>query len=398
MPDSVDIYVPTRATDSSVSQAGSRLPVVSVGDLSIGASHTWYEECQQVLALNSKLEERHYTRAVLNLFRDERIRNWIRAQREHLIGLSFEDFYRRLCDAHLPQRWALNLRGEFLNATQRGNSTFNAFAMRLLTMNRYLKPVGQHFDSPSTRERLLAGMQASVKLLIASTGLDEAPYRPARLSAAQLSEDEAFAALEPGYSPLPSDPGLAAEALAFRPLSLLVWIQCITILDELERARTDRIITEARKTPAASKSASNRFNQTFGNAAAATSANPNSIPVSNSPAYGAGSGSSTRVHCPAISPAVRKLLNEHQGCTKCRRPYAGHRSDTCTNDFPSAVSYVELTLDDCLRAKAQWERTSGPSTGRAAAVFGRVSAVMPTISSMPSNVFDSDDSDEDRLT
>ncbi|KAF8975836.1 hypothetical protein BDQ17DRAFT_1385231 [Cyathus striatus] len=49
---------------------------------------------------------------------------------------------------------------------------------------------------------------------------------------------------------------------------------------------------------------------------------------------------------PKLTELDKKLLNQHEGCARCRKFYAGHCSDTCpmkkTNSWPDAASYVPL--------------------------------------------------------
>jgi hypothetical protein len=56
--------------------------------------------------------------------------------------------------------------------------------------------------------------------------------------------------------------------------------------------------------------------------------------------------------CPPLTQAERDLLNEHCGCTKCRKFYVDpeHRSYVC-QDWPDAHNYRTLTLQDALDAK-----------------------------------------------
>ncbi|KIJ90292.1 hypothetical protein K443DRAFT_15354 [Laccaria amethystina LaAM-08-1] len=57
------------------------------------------------------------------------------------------------------------------------------------------------------------------------------------------------------------------------------------------------------------------------------------------------------VKLPPLTDSERTLLNEHEGCTKCRRFYTDHRSQSCPNGFPLGKGYKTLTLTDALSAK-----------------------------------------------
>ncbi|KIJ27865.1 hypothetical protein M422DRAFT_37603, partial [Sphaerobolus stellatus SS14] len=54
-----------------------------------------------------------------------------------------------------------------------------------------------------------------------------------------------------------------------------------------------------------------------------------------------------RKYLPKLTDQDKQLLNEHEGCTRCRTFYTGHRSDTCpmkaSGTFPDATNYRTLT-------------------------------------------------------
>lgn len=57
-----------------------------------------------------------------------------------------------------------------------------------------------------------------------------------------------------------------------------------------------------------------------------------------------------RRRCPTLTDHERYLLNEHRGCTKCRKFYVNHRSGDC-DEWPDPQTYKTLTLNDALNAK-----------------------------------------------
>ena len=61
--------------------------------------------------------------------------------------------------------------------------------------------------------------------------------------------------------------------------------------------------------------------------------------------------SSSCVRLPALTDTERTLLNEHDGCTKCCRFFAGHHSQSCPNGFPAGKGYKTLTAMDAMTAK-----------------------------------------------
>ena len=69
---------------------------------------------------------------------------------------------------------------------------------------------------------------------------------------------------------------------------------------------------------------------------------------------GAG-GEATRRYLPKLQEKEKRLLNEHEGCTRCHRFYTGHQAKDCkmkaNNTWPDAETYIPLTLEMALASK-----------------------------------------------
>ena len=76
------------------------------------------------------------------------------------------------------------------------------------------------------------------------------------------------------------------------------------------------------------------------------------------------SGEATRRYLPKLQEKEKKLLNEHEGCTRCCRFYVDHQTKNCpmtaANTWPDVETYVPLTLEMALVSKPQ----SGASSSR----------------------------------
>jgi hypothetical protein len=69
-----------------------------------------------------------------------------------------------------------------------------------------------------------------------------------------------------------------------------------------------------------------------------------------------GTGSeAARRYLPKLQDKEKRLLNEHEGCTRCRKFYTGHRAKDCpmtvNNTWPDAETYIPLTLEAALASK-----------------------------------------------
>lgn len=85
-----------------------------------------------------------------------------------------------------------------------------------------------------------------------------------------------------------------------------------------------------------------------------------------------------------LTPVKWTLLLEHEGCFKCRQPYAGHIGPKCLNGFPSKADYKPITEVDMLLVKKKHEKKK---VTKAAAVLPAVN-IAPVLAAvvMPSAV------------
>jgi hypothetical protein len=72
---------------------------------------------------------------------------------------------------------------------------------------------------------------------------------------------------------------------------------------------------------------------------------------SNTTGQSNGVGSTPFAHLPKLTESEIVLLNQHDGCCKCRRFYVGHKYDRCPNGFPSGENYKHLTAAEADAAK-----------------------------------------------
>ena len=86
------------------------------------------------------------------------------------------------------------------------------------------------------------------------------------------------------------------------------------------------------------------------------------------------STSSSYVRLPALTDTEHTLLNEHDGCTKCCRFFAGHRSQSCPNGFPAGKGYKTLTVTDAMTAKKA-KAVAKPITKAVAATTASIETV-----------------------
>ncbi|KAF8989419.1 hypothetical protein BDQ17DRAFT_1547591 [Cyathus striatus] len=134
---------------------------------------------------------------------------------------------------------------------------------------------------------------------------------------------------------------LENEKIALTSTGFFKWAQAVAEQDDrlrAERLRTQRLIDQAQSVRSAvrrseKKDLLSRFSDAPSRSATTSS---NNTPSNHEKKF-----------LPRLTDTEKKLLHEHEGCARCRRFYAGHRSDTCPmkkmNTWPDATSYVPLS-------------------------------------------------------
>jgi hypothetical protein len=150
--------------------------------------------------------------------------------------------------------------------------------------------------------------------------------------------------------------------------------------DELLQAAVKQMITS---TVTATHRVNSRPTHNYTNNASSSNNNNNAALTATS--------SVTSLHVPALTSSKRTLLQEHEGCFKCRDFYADHLSRNCTRGFPDPAMYKALTAADATHTKKQ--RNKKEKTAPTAAVLP-TTITTPVAVVMPSAVL-SDGSDSE---
>ena len=290
---------------------------------------------------------------ILPGIQDLRIQNWIAADRATIVALPFATFMTQLRSNYLHPDWEDHVRDEILNSRLDPNKeSFWAWSQNIIKLNCLLRNTTSIFDDATLRNQLDAHLD---------DGLKE------RVKHSEAKKEK----------------------------TLKAWVDAVRRLDETrisENKRHRELIEETFNKHQAKRVATDT-NNTLRNPSRRYNANTSTASSSNS--------TSTFVALPFLLDAERTLLNEHDGCTKCRKFYMGHRSRDCPNGFPSGKGYKSLTLADALAAKKgkQPSTTSSnkPATKPVAATApssdedepDTIAAVLPSTSMLDS------DSEED---
>ncbi|RXW17191.1 hypothetical protein EST38_g8660 [Candolleomyces aberdarensis] len=303
----------------TVSGHGKR-PSVSEGDLTPAILLEFAQYCRCFYDKKDIPEEKRVARPVLFCFKDVRISTYISANQSVLGALPFDTFLKRIRDNFLPHDWADNLRADIYRASQGKDQPWRDYANKVARNNALLTLSD---DGALPKSRIMEQLRSNMS-------------------------DHLRSKLRP--ITIPKTIRIGSEDVE---IPLLQWTEFIARYDddlrfELKQAReiADDVHRNAKRQ----------------NTNSTTSTSNDRRPRQ------AGSGTKSG-HLPALTENEIKLLNEHQGCRKCREFYAGHYSKTCTGNFPSAANYAELTLTKALDAKKkQNTKATSSSTVRTAAI------------------------------
>ena len=251
---------------------------------------------------------------ILPGIRDLRIRNWVAADRATIVTLPFTSFMTQLHTNYLHPDWEDHVRDEILNSRLDPNKdSFWSWSQNVIKLNCLLKNTTSVFDDTTLRNQLDAHLNDELKERVKHSD-------------------------------------------AKKEKTLKSWVDAVRRLDETrisENKRHRELIEETFNKRQAKRTATD--NTTFKNPSRRYNAASNSTTSSSST-------SSTFVPLPLLLDTEHTLLNEHDGCTKCRKFYVAHRSRDCPTGFPSGKGYKTLVVADALAAKTKGKSTSASSS------------------------------------
>jgi hypothetical protein len=267
--------------------APTKPPTLHPGEISLAVMHEFEDGCHGCFD-NKEIPPDNQVRKILPGLKDSHICDWIAAERERLIALSFTDFMKELHEGYLDPDWEDDMRQE-LGALKQGSSeSFWEFSMQVQAMNSLLHDTTSHMDEKGLCNCLESGMDTVLAKCCNGTKLNE----------------------EKGFRQ---------------------WAHVVKIVDEImcaEQAEFETIAKTIRDT-------SHRTHPLGG-----PSARANTAPPLGNHTHKAEGGI---VKLLKLMGKECQLLFDNSGCLKCRRFFVDHHSTNCLNEFPSAVDYHSLT-------------------------------------------------------
>jgi hypothetical protein len=298
-------------------QSASHAPVLSAGRVTIAAMRVFENACCWYFQHKSVAEADRVLAVIYN-FEGSLVQAWVNANHAHLMALTFPLFILEFKKKFLPRNWQDDL-----------------IAMQI-------------------------GLQGNIPFLTWTEAVHEAN---SELGIAKsdyyIEEDKLHPHFIPRLSPalkVSYDVNNTHQDLD-KIEDLDAWIKQVHLLDtELAKKWVEWLkfaMERNAKTGQAAKMASTKSRN-----ASSGSTHPLQIPQTG------------RSVTPRLTPVKHQLLEEHQGCFRCRVFYSGHFSANCPlgpNERPLSEACMNITTAHTLKAKTAFERSQKATV--VAAVF-----------------------------
>lgn len=321
----------------------ARAPVVSEGSITPEVICDFQYLAQHYfLQVKGGVNDDQKVSHILVSFQDQEIRDWTTVNHDNFVKLSFPEFITALRKRWLPKDWAddtiREIRGASLDPLK---DKFETWSTRLIKLNITLRGTPSHLTDDQLRLQLEAGIDQDLR--------DSAKTEK-------------------------------ADTITDFP----EWCEKLRMIDKKRLNDRKRLRTEM-------------ANYWGGNT---TSKRPNIPSRTHTPAPSTPQNGSTTQpsdkYPPKLLPEERQLLQDNDGCFKCRTFNAGHRANEC-NITLSGKGYKTLTAQDVPRTKGVKERTARTGTSSSVNMIQTATPQLPHAVDLVAAVFPDDTafSDED---
>jgi hypothetical protein len=333
-----------------IHQASSKVPpTLTEGTVTPEILHRWERACLNYFR-HKKIKKDNQVEDVLFEIKDLRLSRWIEANESSLQQKSFADFMADLREEALDTNWARKLRTEILRTLQ-DDRTFFDWVCEIESKNAIL------FSVPSARisnQQLCDHLEAHMNIALAQR----------------------------------CDKSSITSITDYREWTRAVKQEDKLLRQDLENARSISLNVvlatgKSRNASSYSTSATSR-NAVTSPSTSSIATVPSSVSIVPTP------GVSSTPAMPKLSDEEKKILADHDGCFKCRRPYAGHRTRDCPNGFP--LQYQRVTTAVAEEIREERDRATRPKHIAAVLNTPSISEDLPS-AVLGSGSEESDDSD-----
>ena len=257
-----------------------------------------FKQCTKCFFLNAKggITEQQKVIRLLGCFANPLVRDWIAMKHATLGALTFTKFMEAFRKCWLPSNWEDTTKSKILSSRLEPNKeNFETWVLRMQKLNVALRGTTSYMEDKALRTHLASNLDEEFKY---------------KMDRADPCKDE----------------------------DLTKWIEAIATVDRERQYDRKRLNDHL-----------DNFLRTHKRPYLAPHSTPSSDTTST---QGSSSSASSSPYPPRLTEEERRLLQEHEGCFKCRTFYAGHHQASCTTTI-SGKGYKTLTAQDALRAKAQ---------------------------------------------
>jgi len=353
-------YIPSKMSDvATVELTSGKAPVLTGGDVMPAIMMEFENTCHDFFEAKLVPTEKQVA-FILPGIKDFHICNWIAADCATIVVLPFTSFMSQLRKNSLHPDWEDHIHNEILKSRLDLNKeSFWAWSQNVIKLNCLLRDTTSLFDDNTLCNQLNAHLDDDLK--------DHVKHSEAK-----------------------------------KEKTLKSWIDAVCHLDktQISKNKSHWDLIEESLNQCQSKCQATDSNSLHNDT------NHNHC-INTSSSSTTTSSSSSYVPLLTLLDAECTSLNEHKGCTKCRKFYVNHRLRDCPPGFPKGKGYKTLTITDALTAK--WGRNTSTSTTISKPTSKPVAATTPSsdddneelsmIAAILPSVSDySSDSKEDNLT
>ncbi|KAH9927786.1 uncharacterized protein B0H18DRAFT_875288, partial [Fomitopsis serialis] len=287
---SVDSKTTNARPLSIVTQVSQKhAPVVSAGKLTPALILQWEAACTAFFREREVKDEDKVAKVAFG-FQDELIQDWYINDSENINAMTFPNFVNKIRSRYLPHEWEDDVSTVLLRMRQKEDERFADWVVAVEKQNRLLRGSDLRKDEKALKAQITANAWVDVR----------------RAATKKVYKD----------------------IVDFKE-----WKDALSVFDDerlAERARRFKDIE--------------RFLASHQTTQKATKSNSGSTATTSSGSSTAKASTSQRV--PAMTGDERQLLQAHDGCFKCRRPFVNHRSKDCPFGFPDPRTFKPVTQAD----------------------------------------------------
>ncbi|RDX49663.1 hypothetical protein OH76DRAFT_1350553, partial [Lentinus brumalis] len=266
-------------------------PTFGEGKITPANMNSWEHQCVLFFRERDTAEDKMVQKASFG-FANELLQDWYLANQDLIDEMDWKTFVAAMRTRFLPRGWASKIRSDIIAKRMDSSEHFDDFIMHVEKLNARLRNTDARLDD------------AAFRTIVSANLVEE-------LNHACLDDD-------------------IADIVSFQD-----WKAAISNLD----AKRHRLLDIVKNSVSARTSGK-------------TSSGSGNVPRSSGSGNGSGvSAGSKGSGIPKLTDGDRKLLNEHSGCYKCRRFYAGHLANECKT-WPNPATYQPLSQKLALEAKA----------------------------------------------